>query len=89
MSPETVIELGRALLKTALLLAAPLLGIALLVGLFVSLLQAATGLQEQTLSFVPKALAVGGLFLLLLPWFLKVAAGFTASLVGRAAQGGG
>lgn len=81
MSPEMAIDLARATLVTALLLATPLLASALVVGLVVSVLQTATGIQEQTLSFVPKLLAVGGVFLLALPWLLDVAQGFAGRLL--------
>ena len=55
----------------ALSIALPLLGVALLVGLVVSVIQAVTSIQEQTLSFVPKLFAVGTTFILLLSWILQ------------------
>ena len=58
MTPEFVIDLGREAVVTALMVAAPLLLSGLLVGLLVSILQATTQIQEVTLSFVPKILAV-------------------------------
>ena len=66
MSLGQVLDIGRDALWQALLMSAPLLGVALLVGLLVSLIQAVTSIQEQTLSFVPKLFAVGGAFLFLL-----------------------
>ena len=66
-----VVDLARDALVMALTLAGPLLGIALVVGLAVSLIQAVTSIQEQTLSFVPKLFAVGALFLMLLGWMLQ------------------
>jgi flagellar biosynthetic protein FliQ len=81
MSPEMAIDLVRATLVTALLLAAPLLGAAIVVGLVVSVLQTATGVQEQTLSFVPKLLAVGAVFLIALPWLIGIISAFATRLL--------
>lgn len=67
-----VVELARDALVVSLTLAGPLLGVALVVGLIVSVFQAVTSIQEQTLSFVPKLFAVGGVFLLLFSWMLQV-----------------
>ena len=75
-----VLELARDGLVMALTLAGPLLGIALVVGLVVSVLQAVTSIQEQTLSFVPKLFAVGGLFLVLLSWMLQNMMRYTTEL---------
>lgn len=80
MTPELAIDLFRAALTTALMLASPVLAIALCVGLCVSLFQTVIGLQEQTLSFVPKLLAVGGAAFVGLPWFLKVLAALALQL---------
>ena len=63
MTPETVMEIGRQAVEMTLLLAAPLLLAALLIGLVVSIFQAATQINEQTLSFIPKLV---GVFLVLL-----------------------
>ena len=75
-----VLDLARNALVTALLLAGPLLGIALVVGLVVSVLQAVTSIQEQTLSFVPKLFAVGAVFLFLLSWMLQLMVRYTTDL---------
>jgi flagellar biosynthetic protein FliQ len=64
-------------LKTAVLLTAPLLGVALVVGLIVSLFQAITSIQEMTLSYIPKMAAVGLILLLLAPWMLEMLSDFT------------
>ncbi|TVP45383.1 MAG: flagellar biosynthetic protein FliQ [Gemmatimonadales bacterium] len=71
MSHTLVLDLAREALWVALLMAGPLLMVALLVGLFVSILQAVTSVQEQTLAFVPKLFAIGIAFLLLLPWMIQ------------------
>jgi flagellar biosynthetic protein FliQ len=75
-----VLDLARDALGMALLLAGPLLGVALVVGLLVSLVQAVTSIQEQTLSFVPKLFAVGVLFLVLLSWMLQSLMRYTTEL---------
>lgn len=75
-----VLDLARNALEVSVMLAGPLLGAALVVGLFVSIFQAVTSIQEQTLSFVPKLFAVGGVFLLLLSWMLQVMMQYTTEL---------
>ena len=71
MSPETVIEVARQAIKVTLLVSLPILGIGLLVGVLVSLLQAATQIQEMTLTFVPKILSIFVGLLFLLPWIMN------------------
>jgi flagellar biosynthetic protein FliQ len=63
-------EMGSQAMETALVIAGPILGVALVVGLGVGLLQAATQIQEMTLTFIPKALAVALLVFLLGPWMV-------------------
>ncbi len=70
MTPEQATALGQSALFTGLLIGAPVLGVALAVGLVISLLQAATQIQEQTLSFLPKLLAVVIVLVMLGPWML-------------------
>jgi flagellar biosynthesis protein FliQ len=65
------LELIRHAIVTCLLVAAPLLLVALLVGVIISLLQAVTSLQEQTLTFIPKLVAVGAVTILVLPWMMR------------------
>ena len=64
----------------ALLVAGPMLVVALGVGLIVSVVQAVTQIQEQTLSFVPKLIAVGATFLIALPWILQILIKYTTEL---------
>ena len=80
MSHALVVDLARNAIMTALLLAGPLLTIALGVGLVISVVQAITQIQEQTLSFVPKLLAVAGTFLIALPWMLQVMIRYTTEI---------
>jgi len=81
MTYELVVELSRQTVITAFLLSAPLLTVALGVGLTVSILQAVTQIQEQTVAFVLKLFAVGVVLFVLLPWTLGVAVQFGSQLV--------
>ena len=80
MSHALVVDLARNAIMTGLLLAGPLLTIALGVGLVISVIQAITQIQEQTLSFVPKLLAVSGTVLVALPWMIQVMIKYTTEL---------
>lgn len=72
MNPDDVVAVGRQALEVTVLLASPLLLTALVVGVLISLVQAVTQIQEQTLTFVPKFLAILLVFLLSLPWAMNV-----------------
>lgn len=72
MTPESVMSLGSEAMTVALALAAPLLLAALFSGLIVSLLQAATQINEMTLSFIPKILAVAATLMIAGPWMLNL-----------------
>lgn len=80
MNETWVIDVVKLALQTMLLVAGPLLAVALVVGLLVSIFQALTQINEATLSFIPKILAIGATALLLGPWMLRVLTGFTANL---------
>jgi flagellar biosynthesis protein FliQ len=80
MSPEFFVDLVTRVLHTAILLAAPPLLAGLVVGVAVSIFQAITQMQEQTLVLVPKLLAVALVLLLCLPWMLQVLLTFTTTL---------
>lgn len=80
MSEDQVLYLAKEALGTGLLVGGPIIAACLLVGLIVSIFQAMTQIQEQTLSFVPKILAVVAVLLLLGPWMLDVLTGFTTNL---------
>jgi len=77
MTAEFIVDLAQNALLTALLVAAPMLGLSLLVGLVVSILQATTQIQEQTLAFVPKIVAVLVAVVVFGSWMLKVLVQFT------------
>jgi flagellar biosynthetic protein FliQ len=81
MTPEFAIELIKNMVLLAVTLAAPLLLAGMLVGLMVSLFQAVTSIQEQTLTFVPKALAVIAVLIVSLPWMLRKISEFTIQLI--------
>ena len=72
MSGDLVIQLGQQALMIVLLVSAPMLGLRLLVGLAVSVFQATTSIQEQTLAFIPKIIAVFVAILIFGPWMLRI-----------------
>lgn len=80
MSPETVMTIGSRALEVTLMLAAPLLLVALITGLVVGAFQAATQINEMTLSFIPKLIAVAVALMVAGPWMLKVLVGYTREL---------
>jgi flagellar biosynthetic protein FliQ len=81
MSQDLVIQIFRDCLKTALLISAPMLICAIIVGLLVSIFQAATQIHEMSLVFVPKMLAIVGCLLLLSPWIMNVLITFTTGII--------
>ena len=80
MTPNLALDLIRSSVMLALTVAAPLLATALLVGILVSLIQAVTQIQEQTLTFIPKLLAMAAVFMLLLPWSVSRVVDFLVTL---------
>ncbi len=68
MTIDLVIELYREMLRTAALVAAPILGVAMMIGLTVSLIQTVTSIQEQTLTFVPKIIGIALTVGIGMPW---------------------
>jgi flagellar biosynthetic protein FliQ len=72
MAPEYVLDTARQALEIMLMVSLPLLGVALTVGLVVSVVQAVTQINETTLSFLPKLLALGIAFVIAGPWILSV-----------------
>ena len=78
---DTAVELGRQALTIAFMIAAPVLLTGLVVGLAVSLLQAATQVQEQTLSFIPKILGMMAALFVCLPWMMTTVSGFARQLI--------
>jgi len=86
MNPEFAVELLKNMIYQALVISAPILLTAMIIGLCISLFQAVTTISEQTLTFVPKALAVIGILLLLLPWIVRTLIEFTISVIQRIPQ---
>jgi len=80
MTPEMVMSVGQHALEMTLLLAAPLLLVALVTGLVVGAFQAATQINEMTLSFIPKLIATATTLVLAGPWMLKLIVGYTREL---------
>jgi len=80
MTPESIVGLVQQALEVTLLVSAPLLLAALITGLVVSVFQAATQINEMTLSFIPKLLAVFAALVLAGPWMLSVIVDFTRRL---------
>jgi len=81
MTPETVMTLGRQALEMTMLLAAPLLLVALAIGLLIGIFQAATQINEMTLSFIPKLVGMAGALLVAGPWMLKQLIDYTHALL--------
>jgi flagellar biosynthetic protein FliQ len=81
MTTELVLGITTEALEMALLLAAPVLGVGLVLGLLVSLFQAMTQLQEMTLTFIPKLLGVALVLVILSPWMLEVMVTYTTALL--------
>jgi flagellar biosynthesis protein FliQ len=81
MTPETVMTIGQRALELTILLAAPMLLVALAVGLIVGIFQAATQINEMTLSFIPKLLGLAAVLLVAGPWMLSELVGYTKQLI--------
>ncbi|RXK52957.1 flagellar biosynthetic protein FliQ [Oleiharenicola lentus] len=83
MNPEIAIDLFKTTVMFALYIVAPFLLTLMVVGLVSSLLQSVTSLQEPTLTFAPKLIALAGLALLLTPWLLRSLTEFAISVINR------
>lgn len=71
MNQETAIEMLRSLITVSLMVISPIIGAAIIMGVVVSLLQAITSIQEPTLSFAPKLIAVGAVIIIGAPWMIR------------------
>lgn len=80
MSGDLVIQLGQEALMVVLIVSAPMLGLGLAVGLMVSVFQATTSIQEQTLAFIPKIIAVFVAILIFGPWMLRIMVEFFSGI---------
>ncbi len=83
MGQDIVASLGKEAIGMTIMMIGPLIGTALVVGLMVGIFQAATSIQEQTLTFLPKMFAVLGMFILAMPWLLQKLMTFTSMLLGN------
>lgn len=86
MTPGTVMEIGRQAIEVTLLMSAPTLLTALIVGLIISIFQAATQINEATLQFVPKLVAMFVVLMLLGPWMLQYMVDYIQRLYGSIPQ---
>ncbi|HEY4261426.1 MAG TPA: flagellar biosynthetic protein FliQ [Schlesneria sp.] len=86
MNELDAVSLGRDFFYHAVLLTTPALAVSLVIGLVISVFQAVTNIQEQTLSFAPRILALAGLFVVTMPWLLQMSIYFTVQMFSRAAQ---
>ncbi|HEX6733257.1 MAG TPA: flagellar biosynthesis protein FliQ [Azonexus sp.] len=86
MTPGTVMEIGRQAIEVTLIIAAPTLVTALVVGLIISIFQAATQINESTLQFVPKLVAMFVVMLLFGPWMLQYLVDYIQRLFGSIPQ---
>ncbi len=80
MNPETIMTIGGRALEITLMISAPLLIVALVTGLVIGAFQAATSINEQTLSFIPKLIAISAVLVFTGPWMLKVLISYTREL---------
>lgn len=81
MSGDMAIQLGREALTMVMLVSAPMLGLGLIVGILVSIFQATTQIQEQTLSFIPKIIAIFAAILIFGPWILTMMVDYTRQIL--------
>jgi flagellar biosynthesis protein FliQ len=83
MNQEMVMKLARDTLQITLMVSAPLLIVSLVVGIFISVAQVVTSIQDMTLSFVPRIIAVFVAFLLVFPWAMNIMITFSGQLFGH------
>ena len=80
MSSDLVVQMAREALFMVMLISAPMLGLGMLVGILVSVFQATTQIQEQTLAFIPKIVAVFVSILIFVPWMLRLLTDYVREL---------
>ena len=86
MNPQFAAEVLKALMLEAVAIATPILVTAMVIGLAISLFQSVTSIQEQTLAFVPKALGIVSLLIVLMPWMLRSMIEFTTAMIEKMPQ---
>lgn len=82
MNPESVIAMGRHAMEVTLMVAAPMLLVALAIGLVVSIFQAATQINEMTLSFIPKLIGIFAALVIAGPWMLTIMLDYMRTMLG-------
>lgn len=82
MTPESVMTIGQEAMKLTLMVSAPMLLTALIIGLLVSIFQAATQINEMTLSFIPKLVGIFGVLIISGPWVLGILLDYMTRLFG-------
>ncbi len=85
MTPEQVVEIGTYAMRTVVFVAGPMLIAGMVVGLAISIFQAATQINEMTMTFVPKILTVFAVLIISLPWAISQLTGFTEAMFRRIA----
>lgn len=86
MGTAEVVQICRELVITTMMVAAPAVLVSLLVGLVISVLQTITSVQEQTLTFAPRLVAVGAVFVVSLPWTLRLVVDFSKRMIALAVE---
>lgn len=86
MSPDQILDIGREAIWVTMLVGAPSMACALVLGLGIAILQALTQVQEATVAFVPKLLGVALALVVAMPWTVEVLRSFTVNLFGRIAD---
>ncbi len=86
MNPEFAVELLKNMMFQAVTVAAPILLTGMVIGLGISLFQAVTSIHEQTLTFVPKALGVVGLLIVILPWLVRTLSEYAVAVIEKMPQ---
>jgi flagellar biosynthetic protein FliQ len=81
MTPESVVEIGQYAMRTVVMVAGPMLLTGMIVGLVISIFQAATQINEMTLSFIPKLIGMAVTIVVAGPWMLKVIVTYTRALI--------
>ena len=83
MDAQMVVSLGKDAILVVLTLAGPLMAVGLLVGLVIGIFQTVTSVQESTLAYIPKMIAVFLAFMICMPWMVSVIVNYTAGLFGN------
>jgi flagellar biosynthetic protein FliQ len=86
MNAAVATDLLKMMMTNAVTLATPILMTAMIIGLAVSLFQSVTSIQEQTLTFVPKALGIVALMIVLMPWMLRTLMEFATAMIAKMPQ---